>query len=218
MLASARYLSAIIASFITCIALTLPLQAARVDLQSPLAQTVVASAQNAIASLVSMRAQFVQINPDGQYHTGQIIIARPGRMRMDYDPPSSLLLLAKNNTLLIIDKKDQQTTSYPLSHTPAYFLLAEKLHYSFYNDEDPGDVQILAIDVEGGVAQIRLIIPSQPELGWADLLFVQNGDYLQLRQWRVRDAAGLDTRVTLNNIENNISIDQDWFYYSPQKN
>jgi len=45
-------------------------------------------------SIRTMYAKFRQVASGGGVATGQLWMARPGRMRFEYDPPNQILLLA----------------------------------------------------------------------------------------------------------------------------
>ena len=47
-----------------------------------------------LGSIRTMYAKFRQVASGGGIATGQLWMARPGRMRFEYDPPNQILLLA----------------------------------------------------------------------------------------------------------------------------
>ena len=52
-------------------------------------------------ALRAMRARFLQVAPDGQVTEGNAWIQRPGRMRIEYDPPSPPRLVAGGGNGLV---------------------------------------------------------------------------------------------------------------------
>ena len=71
----------------------------------------------------TLKSTFVQVGPEGGINQGTLYIAKPGRIRFEYNPPSPLLMVAtggafyvKNATLNTLDK-------YDLSDTPLGLLL-----------------------------------------------------------------------------------------------
>ena len=48
----------------------------------------------------TMYARFQQMSSQGGIAKGQLWMARPGRMRFEYDPPSPILLLADSFTFI----------------------------------------------------------------------------------------------------------------------
>ena len=59
-------------------------------------------------SIRTMYAKFRQVASGGAVGTGQLWMARPGRMRFEYDPPSPILLLADMFYVYYVDKELSQ--------------------------------------------------------------------------------------------------------------
>jgi outer membrane lipoprotein-sorting protein len=140
--------------------------------------------------LTTLESRFVQIDPQGNFTEGTVFLSRPGRMRFEYDPPSPLLLVADGTWFIYVDKELEEVSHIPLDSTPAAFLLQEDISLK---DE------YKAIDVSrgSGLVVITVIDRYAPENGQVQLVFEDRP--LQLKQWTVTDAQGLDTRVTLVN-------------------
>src|SRR5438105_15675798 len=58
-----------------------------------------------LGSIRTMYAKFRQVASGGGIATGQLWMARPGRMRFEYDPPNQILLLADMIYVYYIDKE-----------------------------------------------------------------------------------------------------------------
>ena len=78
-------------------------------------------------SIRTMAAKFQQFDQEGRMATGRIFLARPGRMRVEYDPPTPYLLVASSGALVYYDAEIDQVTTLPLSSTPAAFLLKDRI-------------------------------------------------------------------------------------------
>src|SRR5881227_666532 len=76
-----------------------------------------------LGSIRTMYAKFRQVASGGGIATGQLWMARPGRMRFEYDPPNQILLLADMFYVYYIDKELIQMTKVGLKSTPAWLLL-----------------------------------------------------------------------------------------------
>jgi outer membrane lipoprotein-sorting protein len=142
--------------------------------------------------LRSLKARFLQVSPDGRTAEGTAYLARPGRMRFEYDPPSPFLLVAGFGSAVFHDKELNQTTAVPLSSTPLGLLLAD--HVSF-ND----GVTVTGIARLPGQIQVTMIRPTAAADGSLTLVFADAP--LQLRQWVVTDAQRQDTSVSLFNMQ-----------------
>ena len=68
--------------------------------------------------IVSLKARFLQVAPNGATSAGVAWLERPGRMRFQYDPPSPLLLVAGHGLVVFHDAQLNQTSNIPLSRTP----------------------------------------------------------------------------------------------------
>src|SRR5260370_25941627 len=70
----------------------------------------------------SLAARFQQFAADGGMAGGQLVVARPGHMRFEYDKPSPILLLADGTFVVSIDNQLKQGSYLPIGPTPAWFL------------------------------------------------------------------------------------------------
>src|SRR5262250_920710 len=41
--------------------------------------------------IVTLQAKFQQVDPDGKISRGKIYLRKPGRLRVEYDPPATIL-------------------------------------------------------------------------------------------------------------------------------
>lgn len=138
--------------------------------------------------LKTVTAKFLQVAPDGSVRSGTAILQRPGKMRFQYDKPDPQLLVAGFGLLVYHDPQLNQTTNLPLSSTPLGILLAPQVHFS-------GNITVTKITQPPGEVQISLIRTGKAAQGHLTLIF--STDPLELRQWRVTDAQGATTQVSL---------------------
>jgi outer membrane lipoprotein-sorting protein len=154
-------------------------------------------------SVHTLKAQFLQVAPNGSVARGTAWLDRPGRMRFQYDPPSPLLLVAGHGLVVFHDAQLNQTSNIPLSRTPLGILLADQVNLS-------GDVTVTGIQRPGQI-QVTLVRTATPNEGSLTLSF--NDNPLVLRQWSVIDAQRQETRVTLYNVEVGGRFDQKLFEF-----
>jgi outer membrane lipoprotein-sorting protein len=155
-------------------------------------------------SLRSLKGRFLQVAPDGSTTQGTAWLARPGRMRFEYDPPSPLLLIAGHGLVVFQDRKLKQVSNFPLGSTPLGILLADKVRLG-------GDVTVTGIAREPGQLQVSMVRTASPGDGTLTLVFADNP--LSLRQWAVLDGQRQETRVSLFNVEFGGRFDQKLFEY-----
>lgn len=162
-------------------------------------------AESYLNKLISVQARFVQISSNGAYAEGEVIVARPGKMRFEYDPPHPALLIADGLTLLFYDREVKQATFLPLWETPLWFLIREKIQLS-------GNVSITAVERGPGSLRLSLVDSDSEDSGEITLVF--SDQPLALKKWEVVDAQGITTQVSLINPKFDIQIDAKNFDYS----
>ena len=77
--------------------------------------------------MTTLTGNFVQIGPDGRRIGGKLTLAKPGRLRFDYDQPSPLEIVADGTSVAVKDRKLGTQDLYFISQTPLKFLLREKI-------------------------------------------------------------------------------------------
>jgi len=152
--------------------------------------------------LRSLKAQFMQVAPDGGISRGTAWLERPGHMRFQYDPPAPFLLVANYGLLVFHDSALRQTSNIPLSRTPLGILLADRIGLS-------GDITVTGIQRQPGQIQVGLRRTASPGEGTLTLIFAD--DPLALRQWTVLDPQRQETRITLYNVETGGRFDPKLF-------
>ena len=85
----------------------------------------------------TMTARFQQVANNGGVSTGHLWVARPGRMRFEYDPPTPITLLADSASVYYWDKQLNQTSKYELRQTPAWFFLRDPISFGAGRRGDP---------------------------------------------------------------------------------
>jgi outer membrane lipoprotein-sorting protein len=159
--------------------------------------------------LHTLQAHFLQVAPDGAISQGTAWLERPGRMRFQYDPPAPFLLVAAHGNLVFEDRSIQQVSNVPLSLTPLGILLADHVSLS-------GDVKVTGFQRLPGQLQVTLARSASPQDGSLTLVFTDSP--LALRQWTVLDAQRRETRVTLYNVEQGVTLDPKLFEFVDPRN
>ena len=158
--------------------------------------------------LKTLSARFRQFGESGQTAEGEIFLSRPGRMRLEYDPPVPLLLIANNGLLLQYDK-DLKTAAYvPLSSTPAAIILRDRVELS-------GDLTVTRVERGPAVLRVTVTQTDDPHAGRITLAFSEQP--FTLVSWRVVDAAGVTTQVALYELRSDIPLQQSLFVFRPEQ-
>ena len=54
----------------------------------------------------TMEARFTQVDSNGGYAEGKLMLRRPGRLRFEYSPPTPLVIIADGTWLVVYDKEN----------------------------------------------------------------------------------------------------------------
>jgi outer membrane lipoprotein-sorting protein len=168
----------------------------------------VARIEDYLNDLTTLKADFVQINPDGGTVTGELYYQRPDKMRLDYDPPSEILVISDGWQIVYYDRRlDQVSHMFPNS-TPLGFLLSDQIRLS-------GDVTVTGVERSAGELHVTLVQTEEPNQGSIQLSFAE--DPLELRRWTLTDAQGQATHVVLERAESGLPLDRELFRFRNPK-
>lgn len=156
--------------------------------------------------LKTLEARFLQVTSTGEYSEGKLHLDRPGRLRIEYDPPVPVLIVANRGLLTYFDKELQQVSHVPLSSTPAGILVRDKI--ALLSDE----FVITGIERESQAVRLSLVRASDPQEGSLALVLADRP--LELKKWMVTDAQGVTTTVSLLDARTGIAIDPKLFEFS----
>ena len=139
--------------------------------------------------LTTFEARFLQISTNGNQAEGAIYLWRPGRMRIEYDPPTPILIVADGSALFYHDKELDQISEVPIGATPASVLLDEKIVLL------SGEFTIIGFKRESRALRLALVKTEDAGEGSITLIF---GDRpLILKKWTITDAQEITTTVSL---------------------
>lgn len=173
-------------------------------------QANVAEAESYLNAITTLRARFQQFAPNGAVTEGTAYFSRPGRMRLQYDPPSPLLMVA-DGTFLIVNDQELGAPSYlPLDSTPAGILVRENVRLN------GADLTVTKVTRVPGVINISMV--QSDDSGQGELTLVFSDRPFALRQWRVRDAQGNITTVALYETQTGIKLDPSLFEFKDPRN
>jgi outer membrane lipoprotein-sorting protein len=141
--------------------------------------------------ITTMRAKFQQYSNTAGLAFGKIYLRRPGRLRVEYDPPLKVIIVADGLVVSYYDMELDQISQVPIGSSPLWFLLRETVSFS-------NGVTVSGIDRQPGALHISAFESGSPEAGEIDLIFADNP--LELRQWTVLDPQGNQIRVGLQDV------------------
>lgn len=171
-------------------------------------QAVVAEVETYLNGIHTLKSRFLQVAPNGRQTTGTFYLSRPGKMRLEYDPPVKDFIVADGTFIFYWDGEMRQQSSAPIGSSLADFILRPNIRLS-------GDVRVTNVFRAPGVVEVSLVQTDDPGKGTLTLVFEDHP--FQLRKWRVVDAQGLTTEVALLNPESGMPLDRDLFYFVEPK-
>ena len=166
----------------------------------PLQKEAVDSVNHYLNNIKHMEGDFQQINPDSSISEGRFYIRRPGRFRFDYTKPETLLVISDGVWLGIIDTELDTLDRYPIRYSPHYVLFKKDVNLF-------EDARILGIEFYEKFLVLSIEGNTGDEIGEITLHFHirdgMNESYtnLELYEWYIIDAQGLETNVKLSNLE-----------------
>jgi outer membrane lipoprotein-sorting protein len=156
-----------------------------------------------------MTADFVQIGPDGKRSEGKLYVQRPGKMRFQYAPPDRLDIVADGRSVAVRDAKLGTQDLYFIGQTPLKFLLSDHIDISH-------DTKVTDVSVETNAVSIT-IEDKATFGGSATITLVFDPTTFALKQWTEIDSQGLQTVVTLFNIDLTTTPDPSLFKIDEQQ-
>ena len=162
----------------------------------------IARVEGYLNSMGSVKASFQQFTQSEGLAFGRIFLRRPGRLRVEYDPPSEILLIADGTLLSYYDAELNHIEQVPLKLSPMWFLLRENVKLG-------GDVTVTAFKKAANSILIGIVQSDEPDAG---SVLLELGDKpMELRQWTITDSAGTEVRVGLYDAQFGVPLDNALF-------
>ncbi|MEE4238325.1 MAG: outer membrane lipoprotein carrier protein LolA [Anderseniella sp.] len=140
----------------------------------------------------NLSGEFTQTSPRGQVASGIFYIAKPGKMRFEYAPPSPLLVVSDGNWVTVKNTQRKSDDQYPLSTTPLKLVLADQVNLF---------EQAVILNVEHTETLSAITMQEKGQLVAGQLTMVFDRANNELVQWIIVDGKGQRTSVELSNID-----------------
>ena len=151
-------------------------------------RTDVQRVEDYLNGITTMQARFQQYSKEGGLAHGRIYLRRPGRVRVEYEPPVPVLLVSDGTMVTYYDSELDQINQIPLSSSPLWFLLRQNVHLE-------RDVTVTDIQRAPGGLKMSMYQTEEPDAGTVTLVF--RDPPLQLMHWYLEDAQGQEIQVAL---------------------
>ncbi len=160
-------------------------------------------ANGALNAMQRVEGRFLQIAPDGKVSQGNFYLSRPGKVRFAYDPPTPLVIVSDGVTVAIEDRGLKSVDRTPLRATPLYFVLKQNIDLE-------ADARVAKVEREGD--QLRISVRDRKGQADGTITLVFSGTTEpELREWRVADAAGQTTLLSLRDVRPSLKLDPRLF-------
>ncbi|MFO1080983.1 MAG: outer membrane lipoprotein carrier protein LolA [Reyranellaceae bacterium] len=167
------------------------------------AQTSVADVERYLNSIRSLKARFVQTNPNGSIAQGTLYVRRPGRMRFEYDPPSQLKIVADGFQVTMWDPKTKDFGQWPIGWTAASFLAKDPIAIS-------GDLRAETFERNAdGLLELTVIQARKPQDGKVIVRFSESP--MTLRGWTIVDSRGGRVTIALSDLQTGMQLPDSLF-------
>ncbi|MFA6264305.1 MAG: outer membrane lipoprotein carrier protein LolA [Pseudolabrys sp.] len=156
-----------------------------------------------LSNMQKLTGRFVQVGPDGRRTEGEFYLAKPGRVRFEYDDPSPIELVADGQSVVVRDRKLATQDVYPLSQTPLRFLLSDRVDLI-------RDANLTAVYADD-VFVTAVVEETNGIVGTSRLMIMFDAKTMELKQWTVTDPQGYDTTVAVYNLDATKTPDPSMF-------
>lgn len=185
------------------LSLTSLFAAAPATAQTPGAATT-AEVERYINSIRTLKARFVQSNPNGSVVQGTLYVRRPGRMRFEYDPPSQLKIVADGYQVTMWDIATKDFGQWPIGWTAASFLVKEPLSLT-------GDLVVEKTERSDGMLQLTMSQAKKSQEGKVVVRLSENP--MVLRGWTIIDNRGNQVNVSLQDVQSGMQLADSLFKF-----
>ena len=167
-------------------------------------QDSLAAVERYLNSIQTLKADFTQVGADGGLAEGVIYLRRPGRLRVEYAPPVPVLIVGDGLLLHYHDKELGQVNDWFIFDTPLGALTRDEVRFG-------EDLVVTGLVQGSGRIEVTVVQGGDPGAGSLTLIFEADPPFL--RHWRVIDAQGLVTTVSLHDLETNIPLRPTLFVF-----
>lgn len=154
-------------------------------------------------SFQNVSGQFRQSASTGEVAQGDLYLERPGKLRIEYKPPTPVIMISNGTILMYYDRDLDQFSHIPLQLSPASILLEERI------DLDGEIIDVINFGRFENSLTLTVARHENPEEGAVTLIF-EDGP-LRLTKWTVIDAQGIRTTVSLRNLKFDTALDPELF-------
>lgn len=176
-------------------------------IDTPQNRAILTEVEKAYNGMRTLKAKFAQFNSKikNDLQTGDIYIAKPGKMRLVYEKGSPLEFYANNGYFIYHDKDLKEVSYFELAQTPVELILKDKLSFT--------DPDFVVTDVQDVLDEYFVTAHKKGAKELGSITLVIDKDKMELKQWEVLDMQGIKSTVSLYGIEPNAPVDNKLFAF-----
>ena len=140
----------------------------------------------------NISSQFIQSSSIGSQETGEILISKPGKLRIEYKKDNKLLIVADGKWLHYFDTDLNEIQSIIIEKSPAWILLKKNINLK-------NDFNIHKLIKKSGKITLTLVDKNIENIEKIELIFSVNP--IELKKWIITDNQQIETTVALLNIK-----------------
>lgn len=164
-----------------------------------------AKIENYLNNINTLKAGFVQIASNGGSAEGNIYIAKPSKIRMEYTAPDPLLIVGNGDYIIYNDKELDQITNIDYKDIPATIILTNKIKF------DGTNLKVIDFYKDSGQTSITVETPKNP--GVKPITLVFDNDPFRLKQWKVIDQQNIEITISLYDMEQDADLNPNLFKF-----
>ena len=148
--------------------------------------------ENYLNQFDNISSQFIQSSSIGSQETGEILISKPGKLRIEYKKDNKLLIIADGKWLHYFDTDLNEIQSIIIQKSPAWILLKKNINLK-------NDFNIKKLEKKNGKITLTLVDKNFENIEKIELIFSANP--IELKKWIIIDNQEVETTVGLLNIK-----------------
>ena len=148
--------------------------------------------ENYLNQFDNISSEFIQSSSIGSQETGEILISKPGKLRIEYKKDNKLLIVADGKWLHYFDTDLNEIQSIIIEKSPAWILLKKNIDLK-------NDFNIKKLEKKSGRITLTLVDKNFENIEKIKLIFSANP--IELKKWIITDNQEVETTVGLLNIK-----------------
>lgn len=168
-------------------------------------QTTLKQIEAKLNQITTLQSKFKQTNADGSEVSGTFYLSRPGKMRIEYDPPIKNFIVATGTFLVYWDDEMQQQSHTTIGSSLADIILRKDIKFG-------ERLKLCGFESKGDLYKVCLTDKENQDQGTFSLFL--NKTNFTLKQWTVEDLMGKLTTVSLLDPRYNVSFNDAIFHFT----